>query len=78
MKTNDDYCLAFMNQCYLEDNFEYLLNIMLECPDAVARLNLSILIKFIISRLKIKEKAILYDVTKEEVTYTINPNTENE
>lgn len=62
MKTNEDLCLAFMNLCYLEDNFEYLLMIMLECPDAVARLNVAILIKFILGKLKIKEKDILYEV----------------
>ena len=55
--------------------FEYLLNIMLECPDPVARMNVSILVKFIINRLKLKEKATLYDVSREEVTYTMNPNT---
>ena len=75
MKINDDLCFTFMNQCYQEDMFEYLLNIMLECPDPVARMNVSILVKFIINRLKLKEKDILYDVSREEVTYTMNPNT---
>jgi hypothetical protein len=75
MKINDDLCYTFMNQCYQEDMFEYLLNIMLECPDPVARMNVSILVKFIINRLKLKERDILYEVQREEITYTINPNT---
>jgi hypothetical protein len=70
MKTNEDLCFAFMNQCYLEDNFEYLLMIMLECPDAVARLNVALLVKFILNKLKVKERDILYDTQKEEIEYT--------
>jgi hypothetical protein len=66
MKTDEDLCFAFMHQCYMEDNFEYLLMIMLECPDAVARLNVAILIKFILNKLKVRERDILYEVQRVE------------
>ena len=68
MKTNDDLCVAFMSQCYDEDNFEYLLSTMLDCPDHVTRVNVCLLMKFILTKLKIKEKAILYEMQKEEIT----------
>jgi hypothetical protein len=42
---------------------------MLECPDSITRLNVTNLVKFIILKLKVKEKDILYDTTKEEVEY---------
>lgn len=42
---------------------------MLECPDAVARLNVSILIKFIINKLKVKEKDILYEMETSDSFY---------
>jgi len=48
---------------------------MLECPDQVARMNVSILVKFMINRLKLKEKDILYETVKEEVSFTLYPGT---
>ena len=69
MKINDDLCFEFMKQCYEEDNFEYLLTVMLECSDTISRLNVCILVKFIITKLKFKEKDILYLYDKEEITY---------
>jgi len=51
----------------LEDNFEYLFTVMLECPDSISRLNICMLVKFVLTKLKLKEKDQLYDVVKEEV-----------
>ena len=58
-----------MNQCYLEDQFEYLMTIMLECPDAVTRLNIAILVKFMMQRLKIKERNILMENEVEQIEF---------
>ena len=67
MKHDDDMCYNFLNQCYLEDNFEYLFTVMLECPDSISRLNICMLVKFVLTKLKLKEKDYLYEVVKEEV-----------
>ena len=65
-KTDDNLCFKFMEQCYQEDNYDYLLVLLLECPDAVARLNIANLLKYILNQLKLREKDILYD--KETIT----------
>jgi hypothetical protein len=39
----------------------------LDCPDNVTRVNICLLVKFILTKLKIKERAILYDMHKEEI-----------
>ena len=61
---NRDATLAsmFLEQCFQEDGCAYLLEIMLEATDAVARNHVSNLMKFIVNKLKVAEKDILYDV----------------
>jgi len=44
-----------------EDDGSYLLDIMLDCPDNIARTHVGALLKFILNRLKIIEKDHLYD-----------------
>lgn len=37
MKVNPNLSTYFLNQCYLEDNFEQLLQVILECPEMSTR-----------------------------------------
>lgn len=52
----------FLEQCFQEDGCAYLLEIMLEATDAVARNHVSGLMKFIINKLKVSEKDLLYEM----------------
>ncbi len=63
---NRDASLAsqFLEQCFQEDGCAYLLEIMLEATDAVARNHVASLLKFVINKLKVAEKDILYDVQR--------------
>ena len=61
---NRDASLAsmFLEQCFAEDGGAYLLEIMLEATDAVARNHVAGLMKFIINKLKVSEKDHLYEM----------------
>lgn len=53
MKKDENLCFAFLNQCFKEDDCNYLLEIILECTDSTARLHVGNLIKFVLSKLKL-------------------------
>jgi DNA-binding phage protein len=59
-KKDDDLCYDFMQECLNEDNGDYLMDLLLECPDSVARANVATLLKYVINRLKVLEKDKLY------------------
>lgn len=66
MNRDPSLCELFLDQCFKEDNCNYIFEIMLEATDAVARNHVSNLMKFIINKLKVVEKDRLYDVEKVE------------
>lgn len=43
------------------------MELLLECPDTVARANVSALLKYVINRLKVLEKDILFETETVEV-----------
>jgi len=66
MNRDPSLCELFLDQCFKEDNCNYLFEIMLEATDAVARNHVSNLMKFVINKLKVVEKDRLYEVEKVE------------
>jgi len=68
LKRDDKLCAEFMEQCFKEDNCDYLIEILLECSDSTARLYVGNLIKFILATLKRVEKDRLYNTEKVETT----------
>lgn len=44
----------------LEDDGDYLMEILLDCPDTVSRVHVGILVKFLMNKLKIIEEDKLY------------------
>ena len=58
----------FMQQA-LKDNGDYLLEILVECPDMVSRVNVMNLITFINRKLLVYEKDLLYE--KEDYEYEV-------
>ena len=66
-KKDDELCYTFMEQCLKEDGGNYLMELLLECPDTVARTNVAILMKYVLNRLKVLEKDRLYETQSEEM-----------
>ena len=66
-KKDDSLCYKFMDQCMKEDNGDYLLELMLECPDNTARPLVGALLKFVLNRLKLMEQDKLYENESFEV-----------
>lgn len=67
MKRDESLCAIFLSQCFQDDDCQYLLEILLECTDSTARLHVSSLVKFILSKLKISEKDYLFETVKVEM-----------
>lgn len=67
MKKDESLCAQFLEQCFKEDNCNYLIEILLECTDSTARLYVGNLLKFILNKLKIMEKDKLYDIERVEI-----------
>ena len=61
LKKDDNLCRSFMEQSLREDNGNYLMELLLECTDLTARMNVATLMKYILNRLKVLEKDILYE-----------------
>lgn len=59
---DDNLCRVFLQQCFNEDKWQYLFDILLECTDSTARQHVGLLIKFILVRLKSVEKDRLTEV----------------
>lgn len=66
MNRDDNLCVQFMEECFKEDNCNYIFEILLECSDSTARLHVANLIKFLINKLKIIEKDKLYETEQVE------------
>lgn len=66
-KRDPSICAEFMNQC-LQDDGLYLIELILECPDVVTRTNVSTLLKYILSTLKVVEKDYLYETEQVKKT----------
>lgn len=64
MKQDEALCATFLDQCFQEDHCNYLLEILLDCTDATARMYVGGLLKFIITRLKFQEKDRLFETEK--------------
>jgi hypothetical protein len=62
LKKDDELCRAFIEQSMDEDNGNYLMELLLECTDSVARVNVANLIKFVLNRLRSVEKDRLYEI----------------
>ena len=67
-KEDESLCGTFLQACYDEDQWAYLMEVLLECTDAQARLHVGALLKSIVNRLKLHEKAILFE--QETITTT--------
>lgn len=61
LKEDPSLCSTLMHILLNEDNGDYLMTLLLECPDAVSRFNIATLIKHVINVLKLKEKDILLE-----------------
>lgn len=57
-----------MRQCLDQDDGNYLLELLLECPDVVSRSNIANLLKYVVNTLKVSEKDYLYEIEKIETT----------
>lgn len=68
LKKDDELCQEFMQQCFKDDNGDYLMDLLLECPDAFARFNIANILTYVLNRLKVFEKDRLYDMETVEVT----------
>ena len=68
IKQDESLCVTFMEQCFEEDHCNYLMEILLECSDATARMYVGNLMKFIIVTLKKVESDRLFAI--ETVTTT--------
>lgn len=60
-------CIEFMKSCLVDDG-NYLIELILECPDLTTRTNVATLLKYILGDLKVVEKDYLYETEKVEVT----------
>jgi ubiquitin carboxyl-terminal hydrolase 9/24 len=60
LKSKAHLARKFMEQCYEEDNFNGILEILLECPDGTARVQVNKILKFVLTTLKAQEKDIMY------------------
>ena len=68
LSRDDHLCYQFLEQCFKEDDCNYLFEILLECTDTTARQHVGNLIKYILVKLKNLEKDKLYEM--ETVEYT--------
>jgi hypothetical protein len=62
MKEDEGLCETFLGQCMEEDQCNYLLEIMLECSDMSARNEVSRVVKYVVERLKERERDRLFEV----------------
>lgn len=60
-KRDEQVCKEFMKECQEQDDGQYLLELLLECPDVVTRTNVAALLKYVVNTLKISEKDHLYE-----------------
>ena len=68
IKQDESLCVTFIEQCFQEDNCNYLMEILLECSDATARMYVGNLLKFVINTLKKVESDRLFAI--ETITTT--------
>jgi hypothetical protein len=61
LNRDEALCQLFMEQCFKEDNCNYLIEILLECSDSTARTHVANLLKFVLNKLKMMEKDSLYE-----------------
>jgi len=66
-KKDDELCQEFMQQCFKDDNGDYLMDLLLECPDAFARFNIANILTYVLNRLKVFEKDRLYEMETVDV-----------
>jgi hypothetical protein len=60
LKAEPSLCSTLLNMLLVEDKGEYLMQLLLECPDPTVRFNVAFLLKHILNTLKIQEKDFLY------------------
>lgn len=70
IKQDERLAGVFLEQCFREDGYAYLFEILLECTDATSRIHVGGLLKFILCTLKRIERERLLDF--ETVTETID------
>jgi len=66
-ETDDQLCVDFMKSVFAEDKAEDLFEILFECQDATARSACGNLFKYLLARLKIIEKDILFEHEEVEI-----------
>ena len=66
MERDPRLCREFMEQCWQEDQWAYLFEVLLECTDSTARQHVGMLLKFVFDKLKLMEKDCLYLVDDKE------------
>jgi hypothetical protein len=77
MKEDEGLCETFLGQCMEEDQANYLIEIMLECSDMSARNEVAKVVKYVVERMKQRERERLFEVEKvtntdeKGVTYTV-------
>lgn len=54
-------CEEFLKQQFENDGFEHLFSLILECPDIRTRTSVSMLLKFILVKLKFVEKDYMFE-----------------
>jgi hypothetical protein len=57
----------FLNTWYQEDGFDYLFQLLLECPDSLARTHAATLLKYVLVTLKMDEKEYLFEPEEYEI-----------
>lgn len=61
-KEDASLCGTFIQACYEEDQWAYLMEVLLECTDAQARMHVGALLKSVVNRLKLYEREKLFEM----------------